>query len=177
MILFCILYAYPHVPSRILDQDTKTTWFSIGSMDALRAAISNLIQTSPVIQAALAPGQSVVDVTHESMCNPSILDQQLNLRLYREGVSIICRQLFHAIAAVFTAIDSVPDIATREFLMAIYRDHQLIQPSFKLPSDRSDRTGLLRFCSEQTVEFMQPYFASDPVFFYPFGLTSACTVR
>ena len=146
-------------------------------MDALRAAIANLIQTSPVIQAALAPGQSLSDVTHESLCNPSLLNQQLNLRLFHEGVSITCRQLFHSIAAVFTAINSVPDIATREFLMAIYRDHQLILPSFKLPSDRSDRTGLLRFCSEQSVEFLQPYFASDPVFFYPFGLTSVCTVR
>jgi hypothetical protein len=170
MVLFCCLYAYPHVPSRILDEGRSTVWFSIGSLDAFRSAIVNLLRQSKVIQICMAEvGASTESLSFSNLCTVDDLDKQFRLRVYDEAVPTACQQMFENIVAVFRAIDSVPDIPTREFLQRLYQRFQLMRSNFHLPSDRSDRSGLLRFCSELTVEWMQPYFAGCPLFLYPEG--------
>lgn len=173
MALFCLLYAYPHVPSRIIDDKTSTTWFSVGSQAALRLAINNLLQTSEVLLVCLAPGVARAELTWESACDPDLLDELLDLQLYHDDVPISCQQMFHDIATLYTSVTNVQHIGTRENMLVLFKSHQLLRPSFTLPSDRSDRTGLLRFCSEQTVEWLQPYFAAAPLFLYPMGLLTA----
>ena len=81
--------------------------------------------------------------------------------------------MYEHIVSVYRAIDSVGDIPTREFLQRLYQRYQLMRSNYLLPSDRSDRSGLLRFCSELTVDWMQPYFASCPLFLYPRGRQGA----
>ena len=174
MTLFCVLYAFPHVPSRILDANQTTVWYSIGSMDALRSAITNLLQTSPVIQAAVGPGKAVSNVTYRTACDPDLLNDQLNLTLHHHNVPVTCRQMYRLIAAMYTVLTSPDDITTREHMQQLFQRMQFLSPAFRLPTDRSDRTGLLRFCSQCTTEWMQPYFASHPLFFYPSGLTGVC---
>ena len=62
MTLFAILYAFPHIPDRILDDDDEdgedAQWFSVQSNNAFRAAIENLLQTSDVLRAGF-----VIDTT------------------------------------------------------------------------------------------------------------------
>lgn len=174
MALFCLLYAYPHIPSRIIDDQRSTTWYSIGSKDALRAAIDNLLRNSEVLRVSLAPGVDVADLSHRSACDPDLLNDQLDLRLYDDGVPATGRQMVHALAAVYRAVTGPNDIGTREEMLRLFQKLQLLRPAFALPTDRSDRSGLLRFCSEQTVQWLQPYFASAPTFFHPEGLAAVC---
>lgn len=174
MALFSLLYAYPHIPSRIIDDRRSTTWFSIGSKEALRLGITNLLQTSPVIAASLAPGVALTDITWRTACDPDELDAKLLLQLYHDDVPMACQQMYHAIAAVYTAVTNNRDIPTRESMQFLLQQYQVLPTNFKLPSDRSDRTGLLRFCSEQTVAWVQPYFACHPLFFDPTGLAGVC---
>lgn len=177
MTLFGILYVYPHVPSRLIDDKKTTVWYSIGSKDALRTAISNLLQASPVIRASLAPDVTIASVTWVTVCDPERLDRALDLHLYHDDVPITSQQMFHTITEIYRIIANAEDISTREYMQLLFQQCQLLPPSFRLPADRSDRSGLLRFCSKQTNEWTQQYLASAPLFFYPEGLLGSCQRR
>lgn len=185
MALFCCLYAYPHVPSRILDDGGgATVWFSVSNIQAFRLALVNLLHESRVIQVCFGGDKTDVAaaLTWNVVCNIDELhrpcaycthtaapDRILRLNLYDEAVPTSCQQMFEVIASVYRALDAVPDIPTREFLQRLYQRYQLMRTNYHLPNDRSDRSGLLQFCSELTVDWLQPYFASCPLFLYPQG--------
>ena len=56
--LFALLYAFPHIPTSIVDnvgRRTEFAWRNITSTETLRSALLNLLQTSDVLEASLAP--------------------------------------------------------------------------------------------------------------------------
>ena len=177
IVLFCILYAYPIVPSRIVDDRASSSWYLVGSTANLRDAITKLMQSSEVLRASLAPGFGLEKLTYTAVCDLRTLNEMLDLRLGEEGLPVACRQMMSALQAVYRRVTSESDnLTTREGMQVLFQRLQLLGPTFKLPADRADRSGLLRFCNEQTVEWLQPYFATDPLFFNPLGMTAACSV-
>lgn len=75
-------YAYPHVPSRILDGGNATVWFSIGSLEALRQAITNLLHESAVIQTCQREAGTTRDqLTYAILCASNQLDRTVVVRV------------------------------------------------------------------------------------------------
>jgi hypothetical protein len=78
--------------------------------------------------------------------------------------------MFENIAAIFRALHGV-DVTTREELWTLYQRYQLLPVGYKLPGmvrlDMEDRSALIRFCSELTVDWMQPYFAKQSAYYLP----------
>lgn len=186
MALLCCLYAYPHIPSRILDDGGGTTvWFSVSSIQAFRLALLNLLHESSVIQVCLgvtSKADVVSILTWNILCSIDDLNRVMQWNLYKDDVPTSCQQMFETIVSVYRAIDMTLDpacfianhkpaldIPTREFLLRVYQRYLLIRTNYHLPHNRSEHSGLLRFCSELMVEWMQPYFASCPLFLYPQG--------
>lgn len=183
MTLFCVLYAYPHIPSRLLDSKATTSWFSVASPRALRAAILHLLRQSPVVHACCLPLGSFDSVAFDDLGDPQRLDRVFGLRLQAHNVPTVCRQMFESLAAVLRGIGALTEVGTREDLQRLYRKYQLLPTNLSTAQqqqqkqawlDRSNRAGLLRFCSEQAVQWLQPYFGAHPRFFQPRGLGVAC---
>lgn len=192
MNLFALLYAFPHVPSRLLDSSAVTeagtanapsannAWFSVASHSALKLSLLNIARTSPVFRSCMAElGYSPdTDLTVEALCQPGRLDELLGLNLYVDEVPISCQQMYHSICAaykslVFPTFDMEGVTITREWLARLFEDHGLTGAA-AVGRKGMDRNGLLSFCSVRTVAWLQPYFASSPLFFHPRGLLTAC---
>lgn len=184
MALYAVLYAFPHIPSTLLedeDEEGGTQWFSVTSTAAMRAALETVLRTSDVLEASLRPGAKTEDIVGERLANPYELSQLFDLQVYDGDVPVTCRQMFECIAAAYRAVYTV-DITTREELWTLYRRYQVIPQGYQLPGlarvKAEDRPALLRFCSELTVDWMQPYFSKHPGFFLPREAAAAvCRVR
>lgn len=197
MTLFALLYAFPHVPSRLLDRTTtttavgtpapstpgRTTWYSVASYAALVAAIGELTRNSPVFRVCRPAGEADQPLSPAVLSDPKQLDRALGLQLYEDEVPVTCQQMYHNICAVYDAVFHPPwyrtsQGVTREWLQRLFQDVGLLSGGAALSattsSASSDQAGLILFCSERTVDWLQPYFASSPLFYYPTGLTSAC---
>lgn len=178
MSLFAVLFAFPHVPSRIIDgkMENVTAWYAVTTHSELCAALLELLNNSPVISlCARRPPLGAVDI-----CDIDALSDQLDLFLSAEGVPITCRQMYSNICAVFSAIfvpriDMTGVTLTRDWLAHLFAGQGLLRASLSSAGHKGvDRSGLMGFCSEQTVAWLQPYFASHPRFFHPRYLTGVC---
>lgn len=194
MSLFTLLFALPHVPSRILESKTEaTTWFSVGTHSELRTSVLSLLRNSPIIQACQSPtgtpltlealfGSCAFSSPHDlSMTDPTALDEALDLHLFLDDVPITCQQMYHTICAayrslLFPSFDTRYMKVTREWIHRLYQDHALVGASLVDPRENaeSQSEGLVGFCSRHTVNYIQPYFACQPFFYHPLGLTTAC---
>lgn len=180
MTLFCVLYAYPHVPSVVLDTGTgaTSTWFAVATPGALRAALLHLLRQSEVMQSCAAGGPATLnDLLFDDLGDANRLDAVFGLRLGADNVPVVCRQMFQAIAALLRAVGTLTDVGTRDALQRLYQKYQFLPMNVSAGArrvERPDRAELLRFCSEQAVGWLQPYFGSHPRFFQPRGLGIAC---
>ena len=177
--LFGLLYAFPHVPSRLLDVEAAA-WFSVATHDSLKVALLKLLQGSPVLVACLAEvGHRPEDLRVWDLCSLEQLDALLGLNVFADGVPTTCRQMYLILVQVFRAVllpPVDPDrlVVTQDWLTGTYRQHGLLSNRLPARGGGRDRPDLLRFCTEHTVAWLQPYFASDPLFFHPRGLLTAC---
>lgn len=193
MTLFALLYAFPHVPAALLedvadgaDDDAGITadaqWYSVVGTTAFRGAIDALLQTSQVLEASLRPGATPDDIRGQDIANMRTLSDLFDLKLTDPAVRIplTCRQMYENVVALYRAVYT-NEITTREELAALYQRLQLMPASYKLPGLvqlDNNRSNLIRFCSEMTVEWMQPYFARDPAFYTPQEVAAvACRSR
>lgn len=174
MTLFCILYVYPHVPSQLIDDQQTTEWYSIGSKEALQAAITKLLQSSPVMRSSIAPDETLAVLIWSIVCDVEAIDDALDLQLFHEDTPKTSRQMFHSICDTYKTITGAKDLTTREAMQSLFQMTQLLPLSFRIPTDLSDRSKLLTFCAERTQDWMQQYLASAPSFFWPQGLNEAC---
>jgi hypothetical protein len=187
MSLYALLYAFPHIPTTLLDEgdvlgqadepgqssdpsQEGKQWFSVMSTEAMRAALDALLQTSEVLDSALAPGQAITDLSRTVVADARRLSEFLDLRLYDDDVPATCRQMFETIAAMYNALDRV-DITTRDELWTLYQRYQIISMDYQLPGlsrvETANRSALLRFCSELAVSWLQPYVSKNPAFYLP----------
>lgn len=197
MVLLSLLYAFPHVPATLLDDDADDddyderapaagegamTWFNVSSTGALRSAVDALLHTSDVLEVSMRPGLSVEDVTRDTIADPLKLSDAFGLRLYQDDrVPATCRQMYEGIAATYKALNE-SDVATRTDLWTLYQRYQLIPVGYQLPGmvrvEKPNRSALLRFCSELAVDWLQPYVAQKPGFYVPDASGAiACTAR
>lgn len=190
MTLFALLFAFPHIPNRILvdedDETEDTQWFSVQSTPAFRAAVENLLQTSPVLNASLKKNKTLDDITTDTVTSLRRLSEIFGLCLEGDSVTATCRQMYENITAVYRFLLG-SEIGTRDDLLMLYMRYQFLSPGYhtKSPYTRKkrvilviclprlakdaneDRQVFLRFCSELTVAWMQPYFAKDQRFYLP----------
>ena len=173
MTLFALLYAFPHIPDRILDDeedDVAAQWFSVQSSPAFRAAVENLLQTSDVLQASLLPPLKPDDLTSEVVTNVRRLSDTFGLCLTSHHVPSTCRQMYESIVSMYQILLST-DIGTRDDLHFMFTKYQFVSTKHRLPGlskeASEDRAALIRFCSERTVAWMQPYFVRDQRFYLP----------
>ena len=175
MTLFALLYAFPHIPSSLLDDAggedaADAQWFSVTSTEALRAAMESILKTSDVLENSLGPGKTLGDLTKEAVSNTDLCSKLFNLHLDDSDVPTTCRQMFDSIAAVYDALNR-SDITTREGLWTLYRRYQMIPSTYQLPGlariQTGNRSSLVQFCSELMVQWMQPYFSRHPRFYMP----------
>ena len=184
MTLFALLYAFPHVPSALLHDvpvpgetdeaagtdDADAPWFSVTSTAALRSAMEAILKTSQTLEVSLFQDATLNDITKESVADPERLSRLFDLRLYEAGVPATTRQMVESLCAAYRALLDAT-VTTREELWALYRRYQLIPAGYQLPGmarvEKEDRSALIRFCSELTVAWMQPYFAQNAKFYLP----------
>lgn len=194
MTLFALLYAFPHIPTAIMDDipvgdgstkdagdDADAPWFSVTSTTALRAALEAILKTSQTLEVSLNHTATLNDITKEAVADPENLSRLFDLRLYEDRVPSAARTMVESLCAVYAALlNSI--ITTREELWSLYRRYQLIAPEFHLPGmsrvEASNRSALVRFCSELTVAWMQPFFAQNAAFYFPAEIAAiGCTRR
>lgn len=180
MCLFGLLFAFPHVPSRLIDNTKgETTWFSVVTIRALQMALLNMVRSSPVIQTCLAEqNRPLKSLTMDTLSRPGDLDEALGLNLYHDDTPITCQQMYHGVCSIYESIqsprfDMEGVTITREWLAKLFADQNLMSPA-ATGKQGQDHSALISFCAERTVAWMQPYFASNPLFFHPQGLTSVC---
>ena len=171
MSLYAILYAFPHIPSSLLDDpndDVVPQWFSVTSTAAMRAALEAVLRTSNVLTASLRKGATPEDIKGVNLADPFALSDLFGLQILE--LPITSRQMFECIAAVYRAVYTI-DVTTREELWTLYRRYQVIPSGYQLPGlarvNAQDRPALLRFCSELMVDWVQPYFSKHPAFYLP----------
>jgi hypothetical protein len=185
MTLFALLYAFPHIPSALLDdvyetEDvTESQWFSVRSTAAMRATMEAILKTSEVLLYSLPDTKTMDNVTKEIVADVYRLSDTFDLQLEDRNVPATCRQMYDYIVAVYKAIGNV-EITTREELWSLYQRYQLIPAGYQLPGlarvEVANRSSLIRFCSELTVQWMQPYFSQHPLFYMP-ALISIATCK
>lgn len=92
MALFGLLYAFPHVPSRLLESKSgPTTWFSVASHDALRSSLLMQLKNSPVMNACLKDPQSVPPLTLDILAGTVVahrLWETLTISVSNQSLSI-----------------------------------------------------------------------------------------
>jgi hypothetical protein len=177
-ILYAMLYAFPHIPTGVVDNigyRKAFTWFNVTSTAAMHEALENLLRTSDVLEVSRAPGATMDDVTAAAVADPRALSRLFGLRLYERGVAgaapATSRQMIEAICAVYRAL-TVMDIGTRDDLYGLYRLYQVLPTSgYALPGvvrlGNIDRSALVEFCSGLAVAWIQPYFSKDAAFYLP----------
>jgi hypothetical protein len=157
-------------------------WFGVTSPGALRTALQAMLQTSEALGVSLRPGQTPDDITLAALADPFVLSTLFDLDLYGRDTPVTSRQMFEALSAAYRAMLGV-NVYSRNDLFTLFRRHQLL-PLGHLPTTVSrflrsfpgtpDPTGgtataegLLRFCTELTTAWLQPYFAHSPDFYLP----------
>ena len=203
MTLFALVYAYPHIPGALIedvgtaateeattkdpagDDETEiaeTQWFSVRNTEGMRGALDALLRTSEVLETSLDAAHTVEELRAASLSDAATISALFGLRLYgAEGqVPATCRQMYECIAAVYRALGLV-DVTTREELWSLYKRYQLLPEGYKLPGlghvSTANRSGLLQFCSELMVDWLQPYFSRHPELYAPAqlaGLRRGC---
>lgn len=182
--------AFPKAPSSVFEEEggPKTQWLSVVTTNGLREALQLMLQTSDVLVASLASGFSAEDITVDAASSAPEVSRLFRLGLYAPdgAVPSTCRQMFETVTAAYRAIAFV-DYPTREELHGMLRPwgvcHQrwwkagggattprirrymVIPMGYKLPGlsmAMENEEALLRFCSELTVKWLQPYFARPP---------------
>ena len=187
MTLFALLYAFPHIPSCLLDDVYKDEteeaedpqWYSVTSTAAMRAAMESILKTSEVLETSLTPGRTVDGITKDAVSSVGTLSSLFDLRVDDPDVPSTCRQMLQNIVAVYAALNQT-EITTREELFALYKRYQLISSNYQLAGlsrvAAGDQSSLVRFCTELMVQWMQPYFSKHPRFYMP-NSTSAVACR
>ena len=185
MTLFALLYAFPHIPSALLDDSdesneaTDVPWFSVTSTAALRAAMESILQTSEVLEYSLAKGKTVENITKDAVSDMGTLSSLFDLQLEHPDVPHTCRQMFQNIVALYSALNQT-DITTREQLSTLYRRYQFIASGYQLVGmsfvETGNQSSLMKFCTELMVQWMQPYFSKHPRFYLPHS-TAAIVCR
>lgn len=187
MSLYALLYAFPHIPAALMEdvvdtnqdyaeadppaeEDAGTQWLSVSSTAAMRAALEALLRTSEVLEVSMRAGATTDDIGLADLSNAHSLSRLFDLHLYDadSGVPCTCRQMYESIAAMYRAMAAV-DVTTREELRVLYQRYQLLPMGYKMPGlvrmDTGNRSDLIQFCSELTVEWMQPYFSRHPEYY------------
>lgn len=179
MSLFAMLYAFPHVPARILGAgDEAPRWFAVKNHGELCAALLSMLQASPVVAVCMqGAGFSVDDLDLAALCDPAQLDAKMGLNLYAEDVPIGCQQMYHALCGAYAALLHPPlisgdTVVTREWMQRLYSQQGLTGAS--VGKVGQDRTALVKYCATQTVAWLQQHFAGQPLFYHPQGLTAVC---
>lgn len=172
-VLYALLYAFPHVPTGVIDEEGHQkafTWFNVTSTEALRAAVQNLLQTSDILEFSLPSGAATAaDITVEAVANPRILSALFDLRLYACHVPRTARQMLESVSAAYRAILTI-DILTRDELYSLYRRYQVLPAAYSLPGTlrmATEKPALIKFCTELAVTWIQPYFSKDAAFYVP----------
>jgi hypothetical protein len=187
MTLYALLYAYPHIPTSLVDDvdtsgdiaDGEVQWYSVRTPAALRAAMEALLRTSQVLEVSLRPGLTVAAITGDAVADAEGLSDIFDLQLYAaDDIPATCRQLYESLAVAYRAVVTL-NVNTREDLWALLQRYQLIPIGYQLPGtvrvESENRSDLLRFCSELAVDYLQPYFAKHEAFYHPRGAATACT--
>jgi hypothetical protein len=184
MCLLALLYAFPIIPSCILenvvDTSEESQWFSVTTTTALRAALETLLKTSEVLEYSLPDGFDHAKLDLRVFEKPSFLSETFDLQLKHPEVPTTCRQMYDAVCSVYVAIRDV-NITTRDELYELYRRFQLLPMAFALPGmgrlEPENRTALVRFCAELMTQWVQPYFAKHAHFYVPSEtVPPACSV-
>lgn len=177
MSLYALLYAFPHVPSSVLEEEggAQTQWLSVTSVGGLRGALQTMLQSSEILIATLPPGMTADDITVDVASSAPALSRLFDLRLYDRTAAVpvpaTCRQMFETIAAVYRNIASV-SLTSREELHGMMRRCMVLPSAHRLPNLDSaieEERALLRFCANLAVAWLQPYFARDSNFYLPPG--------
>ena len=187
MSLFALLYAFPHVPSRLIepldDEDDRggTYWKAVTDHASLRDAAMRLLHVSPVLRVCLPRGHALaVDLTPDVLGDADRLDECLGLGLYADGVPVAAQQMVHAICGVYASLFQPPldpsaAALGRDWVLALLTHHGILAPGVVVsPKAQADQSGLLAFGSHHTVAWLQPYFASDPLFYHPSARAAVC---
>ena len=156
----------------VADAPSDTQWYSVSSTAAMRASLEALLRTSEVLEVSLRAGATAEDIKLGELQDARALSRLFDLHLYEvdADVPITCRQMYECIAAIYRALGAL-DITTREELRMLYQRHQLLPTGYKLPGlvrvEPGNRSALIHFCSELTVDWMQPYFSRHPGYYMP----------
>ena len=178
MTLYALLYAFPTVPSALLDDVYSVSdedaggaqWFNVSSIGSLLSVTEGMLRTSEVLEYSLPPTTSAEKISKSVFMEMDSLSDFFQLQLNHADVPSTCRDMYRCITAAYRAL-MASRITTRDELWTLLRRYQLIPLEYQLPGlervDAGNRSALLQFCSELMVQWMQPYFAKHPLFYMP----------
>lgn len=175
VILFSLIFAFPHIPDRILDneEDTDPQWFSVSTANAFHLAIENLLQSSMVLHVSLRGWWSSQDITLQSVTSTAGLQRLFDMRFNAEDVPMTIRLMFETITAMFDTLLKIPELGTREDMVELFRRRGFVnrnlKRSFAVDSvdEQEGRSVLLQFCSQLATEWLQPYLSDSQRFLLP----------
>ena len=183
MTLFALLYAFPHVPTQLLPDDAdaeEIVWTPVNTHKELVDAVIGILRRSPVIRlCARLNGRDAESLQTVNLGNIAQLDDALGLYLLADSMPVTCQQMYHCLCAayrglLFPRMDFGDGAVTRDWLAHLLESNGLIGAASIGTARNRDQSGLLPFCSTRMVSWLQPYFASNPMFYYPEQLLSAC---
>lgn len=182
MALFALLYAFPHIPTQLLgnDPEEEITWTPVNTHKELVEAVLGILKNSPVLRiCARLNTQDVENLQADTVSDMARLDGLLGLFLMVDDIPVTCQQMYHCLCAAYRSIlfprlDFGDGAVTRDWVAHLLESNGLIGAASVGTARNRDQSGLLPFCSTRMVAWLQPYFASSPMFYYPERLLSAC---
>lgn len=180
MPLYALVYAFPFVPDRILEdvpdntqQDGEVSlissdWFVVEDVTRFHEAIGNLLSTSRVFLLLL---RSDLDVTHlngNNLTSMQSISSLFELNIYDHDVPSTCRQMFQTLAATYKAMMNLTGTLMRQDLYQLYQYFGLVDGSRPAPANKdASASAMVQQCSEQAFQWLQPYFATNPQKYWP----------
>lgn len=188
MPLYALVYAFPFVPDRILEDPNRVNedgqlafvssdWFVVEDIATFHEAIANLLCTSRVLLLTLNPDLDVSDLNGRSMSSMNNISSMFELNLSHDGVPVTCRQMYQLLAATYNALMNLTGIVSRQDLYQLYRYYGMVDGVKPAPT-RKDTTvsAMVQQCSEQAFRWLQPYFSVHPEKYWPPLRTQASAV-
>lgn len=190
MPLYALVYAFPFVPDRILEDPSRVNedgdattamvssdWFVVEDIATFHEAVANLLCTSRVLLFSLHPDLDVSELNGNSMTSMRHISSIFDLNLSHPSVPGTCRQMYQLLAATYNALMNLTGIVSRQDLYQLYQYYGMVDGMKPVPV-RKDTTvsAMVQQCSEQAFRWLQPYFSVHPEKYWPPLRTQASAV-
>jgi hypothetical protein len=188
MPLYAMVYAFPFVPDRILEDPDRvieegaaavvsSDWIVVEDIPMFHEAIANLLCTSRVLLLMLRPDLDVSHLRGERMTSIREISYTFELNLMHHSIPGTCRQMYQSLAATYNAVMKLTGTVTRQDLNHLYQYYGILDRIQPAPT-RRDATvsAMVQQCSEQAFRWLQPYFSVHPEKYWPPLRTHASAV-